>query len=126
MKPFSIIRPPDIVLILIIIALSLCSIRFLPGKPGESLCRVFIDGKPHSRIDLAEEGRSRDTLALPCGVMVLEKEGHGLRVSHSCCRNRICVVRGLISRPGESIVCAPNRVFIFIDAGKEEWDGLSR
>ncbi|MCK5156171.1 MAG: NusG domain II-containing protein [Spirochaetales bacterium] len=49
-------------------------------------------------------------------------------VEDSPCNSKICVAAGKIRRPGQWIVCLPNRVFISIegvvDTGKEEVDDV--
>ena len=42
------------------------------------------------------------------------EDGH-VHVIDSPCNSKICVAAGTISRPGEWIICLPNRVFISIE-----------
>jgi len=54
-------------------------------------------------------------------------DGH-VHVTDSPCNSKICVAAGMISRPGEWIICLPNRVFISIegvaDPGEQEVDDV--
>lgn len=54
---------------------------------------------------------------------VVEISGGSVRVSEASCKNQVCVHHSSISRPGESIVCLPNRLVVRIDAGGGESDG---
>ena len=47
-------------------------------------------------------------------VLQVEIKDGGVRVSHSTCPDKVCVRSGRISKSGESIICAPNRVAIKI------------
>ena len=40
-------------------------------------------------------------------------------VETSPCPNKLCILQGKISRPGQWIACLPNRVFLHV-SGKEE------
>ena len=44
-------------------------------------------------------------------------------VTEASCKNQVCVKHGAISRPGESIVCLPNRLVVRIENGSEEGGG---
>jgi len=61
------------------------------------------------------------------GKMVLEVRNGRIRVAESDCPNKICCYEGWISRPGQSLVCLPNRVLIEIPSkpGNEEYDTVS-
>lgn len=49
----------------------------------------------------------------------VEIKNNSIRIVESDCPHRICVHSGAISRPGEIIVCVPNKVMIEIQ-GKDE------
>jgi hypothetical protein len=48
------------------------------------------------------------------GEMLLQVANRRIRVLRSTCPNQVCVQQGAASRPGEMLVCVPNRVVIFI------------
>lgn len=111
---------------LAVVSASLASLRFLPGKAGGGQCRVYVNGRPYSSMDLSTDAPLRDTLRTEFGTTVIEKQGRRVRFVFSDCARGICLDRGFIGKPGESIVCAPNRVLAIISSDKEEWDALSR
>ena len=49
--------------------------------------------------------------------------GSKVSVTEASCKNQVCVKHGAISRPGESIVCLPNRLVVRIENGAEEGGG---
>jgi len=60
----------------------------------------------------------------PLGATVVEITPGSVRVVDSPCPEKICVKTGSISRPGETIACLPNRVFVVIrGASREEGAG---
>jgi len=48
------------------------------------------------------------------GEMALRVENNGIRVRRSSCPNQVCVKQGAARRPGEMLVCVPNRMIVFI------------
>ena len=49
--------------------------------------------------------------------------GGTVSVTEASCKNQVCVKHGVISRPGESIVCLPNRMVVRIENGSGEGGG---
>lgn len=116
----------DVLMAAAVVSASLLSLRVLPGKTGGGYCYVHVNGRPYLKIDLSQDAPLRDTLRTEFGVAVVEKSGHRVRFAFSSCPHGVCMDRGFIGRPGESIVCAPNRVLAVISADKEPWDAISR
>jgi len=48
------------------------------------------------------------------GEMALRVENNSIRVRRSSCRNQVCVKQGAAQRPGELLVCVPNRMVVLI------------
>lgn len=53
-------------------------------------------------------------IAGAAGAMTLQIAHNSIRVQRSSCPNQICVKQGAATRPGEMLVCVPNRLVIFI------------
>jgi len=53
----------------------------------------------------------------------IEITADGVYMSDSTCRNQDCVRMGKITRPGQMIVCLPNRVMVRLE-GQARGDGL--
>ncbi|MGE5574203.1 MAG: NusG domain II-containing protein [Bacteroidota bacterium] len=64
------------------------------------------------------------TVDVPAGrghTVAVEIAGDGrARVSDSDCPDKVCVRTGWIERPGEAIVCLPNRVVVKIQGGPRD------
>lgn len=72
---------------------------------------------------------SEQSLAVegPLGQTVVRISGGQVRVLSSPCPEKICVKTGAIARPGQTIACLPNRVFIVIrGSSREQVDAFSR
>jgi hypothetical protein len=56
----------------------------------------------------------------PLGEELIRIKSGEAYVETSSCPNKLCVLQGRISRPGQWIACLPNRVFLHV-IGKEEY-----
>ena len=54
------------------------------------------------------------------GPMVIDIQNEAASVKRSSCYGQICVHSGVIVRPGQQIVCAPNRILVEIFAPDHE------
>ncbi len=89
-------------------------------RSGEAMVEVEAAGQKYVLplsvdTDLVLEG--------PVGKTVLEIHDGVAAVTHSDCRDNICVAAGGISHSSEWIACLPNRVFIRITGGKSSEGG---
>ncbi len=57
-------------------------------------------------IDLAVQGAR--------GEITLQVQNRRIRVLRSTCPNQVCVRQGAVCRPGEMLVCVPNRLIVLI------------
>lgn len=143
MKQF--IRKADIILFILLVAIGLAASAALSLSHGEaeSGARVIIEsgGDLYARYPLSDDR----TVVVPApkqiradapaadtdepassqydyyNVVVIS--GGTVSVTEASCKNQVCVKHGRISRPGESIVCLPNRLVVRIGNGSEEGGG---
>jgi hypothetical protein len=47
-------------------------------------------------------------------------------IEEAPCRDKVCITMGKVRRPGEQVVCLPNRVIIEVVGGRSVIDGVSR
>ena len=113
-KPF---RPRDIILLVLIAAMFLPFIA-LKGGEGEVMI-VSGNGTEYYRLDTDR------VIRIESGgrVNVVRIEDKKVYMEESDCKNRLCIKTGPISRPGEVIVCIPNRVMVKI-VNKDKIDGV--
>lgn len=138
MKQF--IRKADIILFFVLVLFSLAGSALLSlhgnaivnssGSNSEPKAMVIIKsgGKLISEQPLSEdavleiaaaEGSSRNNKK----YNIVSIKGGSVFVSEASCKNQVCVRHGVISRPGESIVCLPNRLVVSIEQGGTEEGG---
>ena len=89
---------------------------FILTKPQEDAtdARVHItaEGTEYAVVPL-DEDRTINVPG-PLGTTVVEIRDDRVRVPDSPCPNKVCVSQGWVERPGETIVCLPNRVSITV------------
>lgn len=71
-------------------------VKRIPLQDGSPLQKFTIDGK--------------------IGQAVIEIKNQEVRMLEAPCPDHICIKQGWIKRPGQSIICVPNEVVIYIDA----------
>ena len=143
MKQF--IRKADIILFIVLVIIGLAASAALTLSHGEagSGAKVIIEsgGDLYARYPLAEDRtvivpapkqNAIDAPAVDPGdtasaqydyYNVVVISGGTVSVTEASCKNQVCVKHGAISRPGESIVCLPNRMVVRIENSLEEGGG---
>lgn len=115
----------DRLLILSVLLLSILAIPLLSGRAGGkaevALVRVY--DQVIERLPLEKDRKLSVTGRL--GETVIEVRGGRVRALASPGPLQLCVNRGWISRPGEAIICLPNRVIIEIP-GRSDYDDITR
>jgi len=94
------------------------------GRPGEVV--VSLNGRIFGRYSL--QGKSTLRLEGEQGESEIEIRDGRARMVSSPCLQKTCVKNGWISKPGDCIVCAPNRVVIKIagERDKQSPDAISQ
>ena len=91
---------------------------------GEPECvRVIIGGETAGIFSLDND--TVFTVESRTGPLVISISDGYVSVVSASCPHKICVKTGAVSRPGQSIICAPGRVAVIIE-GKGDLDGLTR
>ena len=86
---------------------------FLPGAGSIAAVKIIAPGKPAQTVALPESPRLL-VINAPAGALTVLLEKDGVSVISADCPLRSCVKTGKITKPGQSIVCLPNRVLIAI------------
>jgi len=94
--------------------------REAAGLPGEAAV-ISIGGRIIDRISLKENGLR--IYAGRIGRLYVRVKGGALRVEETGCRHQICVMTPAASRPGDRILCAPNRFLAEVE-GRRAWDTI--
>lgn len=59
------------------------------------------------------------------GTAIIEVKENSIRMYESPCDEQICVQRGWISSPGESIICVPSEIVVEIESEKKPYDAVT-
>ncbi len=89
---------------------------------------IMVQGKRVALLELSQ-GKARQMLRLQgeIGPATVEVDGSRIRMLDAPCPDGICIRRGWIEKPGDSIICIPNEIHIFIEAkGAAPVDALTR
>lgn len=115
----------DRMLIVSVLLLSVLAVPILNARAGgkAEVALVKVYDRVVERLDLLKDRELSVKGRL--GETVIEVKGGRVRVLKSPGPQQICVNRGWISRPGEAIICLPNRVIIEIP-GRSEYDDITR
>jgi hypothetical protein len=114
-ESFYRLTPFDVILIILILFASTGVILFTELGLNWQLSEtpeavVYHEGKLLEHLSLDKD---REIVLLE-GKMTLEIKDERVRVKKSDCPRQICVSRGWIKRPGQVIVCVPNKILIEI------------
>lgn len=86
-------------------------------QPAHMQAVVKVGGEVIQTVQLSpEETPLRFSVQGKQGLAVVEVSGEKIRMLEADCPDQICVKRGWISSAGESIICVPNEIVIYIDA----------
>jgi hypothetical protein len=113
----------DKMLILCLCCISVLSWSLLNrGHTRAKCCFVSVDGRDTYKLLLCDSQKVQ--VSGPLGESVIEVSENGVRMLSSPCPLEVCVHTGWIRRPGQMIVCVPNRIIVRI-AGASEVDAVT-
>ena len=118
------ITAADIILIVSLLAISgvWFVMVFMRGEPG-----TFVE--VHNAQGLYQVLRldhdARISVPGPLGESILKIEDKEVFMESSPCPGKVCIHTGKIKSAGESIVCIPNKVYMFIRSEKDEVDSVT-
>ncbi len=93
----------------------------LESSQGESVL-IQADGKDFIRVSINEDRTIK--VPGPLGESIVEIKDRRVRMLYSPCPDKLCEREGYISKPGQIIVCVPNRILIKIEA-RAPFDALT-
>jgi hypothetical protein len=108
------IRLLDYVIFLLFLVFIVGSILWSSGgKDGVLRAEIEASGELYL-LPLTQDGEL--VLEGPVGETHVEISNGTARITHSDCRDKICIAMGSIQEPSQWIACLPNRVFVRIVA----------
>ncbi|NLZ38009.1 MAG: NusG domain II-containing protein [Firmicutes bacterium] len=113
------------------VAFILLGMRALPAAAGERVLRIELNGELIQEVSLEENDVETITIPLEKGNAVVEIENGRARMlplSKELCPQGICSHVGWAERPGDTIVCLPNRLVLTVvgSSAEEILDGVAR
>lgn len=113
----SMLTRNDRILIFSLVAIASFSFArfFFTSHEGKEVL-VKVGNRPVQKVSLRMD--KRINVEGEKGSVVIEVKEGRVRVVESSCFQKICVNTGWINKPGQNIVCLPNKVLITIE-GKE-------
>lgn len=122
----KLIKPLDILLIILIMALSVVLVfSFIGfGNDENKTAVIRLDGKVIKQIDLNHVTSSYDIdVGGSCNVCI-SVYNDGVEFKHSDCADKVCVNTGKITQTGSSAVCLPGKVSVEIVSGDPSADAV--
>jgi len=87
--------------------------------PEGQRATILVDNATVQTVRLDPTGEKRQLVVQGVrGETVIEVQGSYIRIIASDCPDKLCIKMGRKSRPGEVIVCLPNRVVVRIDGNE--------
>jgi hypothetical protein len=109
------IKLKDIIIISAVIFIGLAGLLIPRLFDSGGVCSITLDGKKIYSARLSKETDKVFTLE-EAPDFVFEIKNHEIRIVQSPCHDKICVHTGFIGRPGQAIVCLPNKLVVKIEA----------
>ena len=120
-------KPADIAVIVIILLLS-CGLFTVYGRQFSGNARrvdITVDGKLYATYPFSERISAKAVeIQTDFGYNKVEIAKTGVRVVDADCPDKLDVRAAAITRPGQSIICLPNRLVITL-AGETAVDGVA-
>jgi hypothetical protein len=123
----SLIKPLDLIIILFLILLSFLPIGIFAYQQAQSentkqWAQLSVDGNEIKQFDLSKnttyQYKAKD--GDWNNIVVKDKK---IRITSANCNDQICVRRGWINKPGQTIVCLPHKLVIEIISSDGNQDG---
>ena len=115
----KLITKKDFVLVIVVLVVGLAGLILVNSADKGKTATIKVDGEVVETLSLDE-----DTLLEFNGVVVTCENGE-VFVTESTCTDKVCMRSGKISKSGEGIICAPNRVSIEIDGKSDLPDAMT-
>ena len=108
----KLITKKDLILFLVVLIIGVAGVFLMNSAEKGRSATIVVDGKTKESVSLDQDFEKEIN-----GVFICCENGE-VYVKESVCPDKVCVRSGKISKSGESIICAPNRVAIKIDGKK--------
>lgn len=115
----KLITKKDFVLVIIVLVVSLAGLILVNSADKGKTATIKVDGEVVETLLLNED------TSVEFNNVVIACENGEIYVKESTCTDKVCMRSGKISKSGEGIICAPNRVSIEIDGKSDLPDAVT-
>ena len=115
----KLITKKDFILVIVVLVIGFAGVILVNSTDKGKTAIIKVDGKEFETILL-----QNDTLIKVNGVEIVVENGE-IYVTDSTCSDKVCIRSGRVSKSGEGIICAPNRVSIEIDGKSDLPDAMT-
>lgn len=91
---------------------------YMPWKDSSAAAEILVDGELYMTLDDISGAEKEITVTTSYGTNVVVYGNNEVYVRSSDCKNQTCVNFGKISKPGQSVICAPHRLTVRICGAK--------
>jgi hypothetical protein len=93
---------------------------FIRGKYETKYVEVYVDNKLYRTISLNEKDKTEIfTVKNGKGTNTIKVQRGGVSIIDANCPDKVCVYDGFIDKPGQVLVCLPNKVVVEIKGQKK-------
>ncbi len=115
----KLITKKDFILLLVVLAIGIIGMFLINSADKGTTVEIKVDGKTVETLTLQGDYLEKEI----SGVTVCRENGE-IYVKEANCPDKFCVQSGKISKTGEGIICAPNRVAVEI-SGEGQLDAMT-
>ncbi|MGL5150620.1 MAG: NusG domain II-containing protein [Clostridium sp.] len=121
----SMVKKWDIILIVILLIFSFTPEFILgsrlKGDYDSTYAQITIGGKLYKNIPLSvHKGEETIEIKGKYGTNIIKIRNSALTMIDATCPDKVCMTPEYISKPGQNIVCLPNRVMVEIKGESED------
>lgn len=107
-------------------AASYAAVGMLLPRGGAEYAVICVDGSEYARYRLSEiSGKRTIEVKTRFGSNTVELTADGARVTEASCRDKYDVKCGAVTKPGQAVICAPNRFSLRITGGGDAVDRVT-
>ncbi|TDT60996.1 NusG domain II-containing protein [Fonticella tunisiensis] len=120
----------DIVIIILVVIIALGSLGVLAIRPQGNYSRKYVEiyseNRLYRKIPFDKTTTERVVVKSNLGFNIIDISNAKVRIIDADCPDKICIKDGAISKPGDMLVCLPNKVVVEIKGeSNSENDALS-
>lgn len=110
-----------VVIGILALVIILSFLLFMPeNKTGESTVAVIkVDGETYKEIKLTDNYNNFIEINSKFGYNKIDISGKKVRIDEADCEDKLCRNMGEIEKPGQSLVCLPHRLIVYIEGDTE-------